>query len=286
MFERSLASAVLVLIVAPWAGQAQDWRDVTSFRQLADETRLDVQVKYGAGRLTVEPGPRGELYRVGIRYDSEIYEPLTEYRAGRLTVGVDGGGRSMRVRNQQAGEMKLALSPDVPVSLGMSFGAVEAEVELGGLKVRRVKVETGASDSRMRFSHPNGIECERLDLSMGAAAFRAVGLANANCGVVKAEGGVGDMNLDFSGEWKRDLSADISMALGAVTLAVPDDVGVVVRRSTFLTSFSGSGFSRRGRDHYSDNWEAAARKLTVEIQGAFGSVTVRRVAAGAAVATD
>jgi hypothetical protein len=25
--------------------------------------------------VTVEPGPRGELYRVGIRYDSEIYDP-------------------------------------------------------------------------------------------------------------------------------------------------------------------------------------------------------------------
>jgi hypothetical protein len=285
MFDRALIAGALLVLLAPAWADAQDWRSVNSFRQLSGETRLDVELKYGAGRLVIEPGVAGELYRVGIRYDSDIYDPLTEYRAGRLTVGVDGGGRSMRIRNQEAGDMKLALSPDVPLDVRLAFGAVEANIELGGLQVSALKVETGASDSQLRFSEPNPIPCNRLELSMGAAAFRAVGLANANCARIKAEGGVGDMNLDFSGEWRRDLTADVTMALGSVTLAVPEDVGVVVRRSTFLTGFTGSGFSRQGRDHVSDNWDQADRKLTVELQGAFGSVTVRRVAPSSAVAT-
>jgi hypothetical protein len=285
MSERSIAMAILTLALAPWSAGAQDWRSVTSFRQLGDETRLEVQVKYGVGRLVVEPGAAGELYRVAIRYDSDHFDPLTDYRRGRLTVGVEGSGRSIRMRNQEAGDMKLGLSPDVPLELGLSFGAVEADMELGGLRLSRMKVETGASDSRLRFSRPNPTDCDRIDLSMGAAAFRAIGLANANCRVVKAEGGVSDMNLDFSGAWRRDLTADVTMALGAVTLAVPSDVGVVVRRSTFLSSFSGSGFTRRGRDHYSDNWDGATRRLTVDLQGAFGSVNVRRLPASTASST-
>lgn len=285
MFERTLVVGALLVALAPTWADAQDWRTINSFRQLADETQLDVAVKYGAGRLVIEPGVAGELYRVGIRYDSDIYDPLTEYRAGRLEVGVDGSGRSIRMRNQEAGDMKLALSPDVALDVALAFGAVEANLELGGLRVSRVKIETGASDSELRFSSPNPIACGRLDLSMGAAAFRAVGLGNANCGRIKAEGGVGDLNLDFSGDWRRDITADVTMALGSVTLAVPEDVGVRVRRSTFLTSFSGEGFSRQGRDHHSDNWDQASRKLTVELQGAFGSVTVRRVGPSSAVAT-
>jgi hypothetical protein len=286
MFERILVAAVLVMVVAPLSeAHAQDWRDVNSFRQLAGETSLDVELVYGAGKLVVEPGPPGELYRVGIRYNSDHFDPLTEYHRGRLKVGVEGVGRSIRLRNQEAGDMKLSLSPDVPLDLALTFGAVEADMELGGLKVSRVKIETGASDTRVRFSQPNTGSCNRLDLSMGAAAFRAVGLGNANCARVKAEGGVGDMNLDFSGDWRQDIAADITMALGSVTLVVPEDIGVVVRRSTFLTSFSGSGFTRRGRDHYSDNWDRAGRKLTVELTGAFGSVTVRRTARSSPVAT-
>jgi hypothetical protein len=286
MFERTLLAAALLVALTPAWARAQDWRDVNSFRQLAGETRLDVELKYGAGKLVIGPGAAGELYRVGIRYDADIYDPLTEYRSGRLRVGLDGGGRSgINLRNQEAGDMKLALSPDVPLHMALAFGAVEANIELGGLQVATVKVETGASDSHLRFSQPNPMECSRLELSMGAAAFRAVGLANANCARIKAEGGVGDLNLDFSGEWRRDLTADVTMALGSVTLAVPDDVGVVVRRSTFLTSFSGAGFSRQGRDHYSDNWDTATRKLNVELQGAFGSITVRRIRPSSAVAT-
>jgi hypothetical protein len=279
MSERGAALTILLLALVPAGVDGQDWKSVNSFRQLGTENELNVEVKYGVGKLVVEPGAPGELYRVAIRYDSEIFDPITEYRRGNLTVGVEGVGRSVRVRNKEAGNMKLALSPDLPLELALSFGAVEAEMELGGLRLSRVKVETGASDSQMRFSRPNRAACERIDLSMGAAAFRAIGLANANCRVIKADGGVGDLNLDFSGEWRRDLSADLTMALGSVSLAVPSDVGVVVRRSTFLTGFTGAGFERRGRDHYSDNWDTAARKLTVELQGALGSVTVRRLPA-------
>jgi hypothetical protein len=285
MSERALIVAVLALVLVPMSAAAQDWRTVNSFRQHAGESQLQVELRYGAGQLAVEPGIRGELYRVGIRYDADAFDPLTEYRAGRLKVGVEGGSRSVRLRNQQAGDMKLSLSPDVPLDLRLSFGAVEANMELGGLHVSRIKVETGASDSRLRFSAPNAIQCQRLELSMGAAAFRAVGLGNADCAHIKAEGGVGDMNLDFSGAWRRDMTADISMALGSVTVTVPSDVGVVVRRSTFLTSFSGPGFTKRDRDHYSDNWDRATRKLTVELQGAFGSFTVRRVEPSTAAAT-
>lgn len=287
MSERALIPAGLLLLallpVSP--ADAQDWRNVTSFRQYAGEERLDVELRYGAGRLTVEPGAAGELYRLGIRYDSDVFDPLTEYRPGRLTVGVEGTGRSIRLRGREAGEMRLALSRDVPLDLALAFGAVEATLELGGLNVSRVKVETGASDTRLRFSEPNRAACDQFQLSMGAAAFRATGLGNANCDRIRAEGGVGDMTLDFSGQWRRDMSADITMALGAVTLLVPEDVGVVVRRSTFLTSFTGRDFDRRDRDHYSTNWESAQRRLTVDLQGAFGSVTVRRVKPSTPVAT-
>jgi hypothetical protein len=286
MFDRRLAATLLVMAVVPLStAAAQDWRNVNSFRQHADETRLDVELRYGAGKLVVEPGTAGELYRVGIRYNSDLFDPLTEYRRGRLKVGVEGTGRSIRMRNHEAGEMRLSLSPDVPLDLALSFGAVEADMELGGLQVSRVKIETGASDTRVRFSEPNTGSCRRIELSMGAAAFRAVGLGNANCARVKAEGGVGDMNLDFSGAWRQDIVADITMALGSVTLVVPEDIGVVVRRSTFLTSFNGPNFTRNGRDHYSDNWDQAGRKLTVEIQGAFGSVTVQRAVRSSPVAT-
>lgn len=276
MFERALILSAALTTLAAGAVEAQDWRSVTSFRQRATEDRLEVRVRYGAGRLLIAPAVGGsDLYRVGLRYDSDLFDPITEYRNGTLEVGVEGTGRSIRLKNNHAGELDLRLSPDVPLDLDLDFGAVEADIELGGLRIRSLDIETGASETDLRFSTPNPLECEQLEVSMGAAALSLEGLANANCGVIRMDGGVGDMTLDFTGEWRRSLEAEVNMALGSLTLVVPADVGVRVDKETFLTGFDGSGFDKRDGVLYSTNWETARHRLTVELSGAFGSVNVR-----------
>lgn len=275
MFERSLIAAVLMLGLLPLHAAAQDWRDVTSFRQRSNETALDVNVSYGAGELFIAPGESGELYRVGIRYDSEVFEPVTKFSNGRLEVGVEGTGNGVKLRKTKGGDMRLRLSPEVPLELDLHFGAVEADLELGGLHLARVDIETGASDTHVRFSEPNRMACERLEISMGAAAFEAEGLGNARCASVRVEGGVGDLTLDFSGAWSGDVRADVTIALGSVTLIVPENVGVRVDKDTFLADFSGSRFEKRDGLRYSDNWETAEHRLTIDLEGAFGSFDVR-----------
>lgn len=281
MFERVLIAAV-VLGFAPLDAAAQDWRNVTSFRQRADESRLDVNVRYGAGMLTIAPGGVGELYRADIRYDSEVFDPVTEYSGGRLEVGVEGRGESMNIRNTESGEMRLALSPDIPLDLGLEFGAVEANLELGGLRLSRAEIETGASDTKILFSERNLIPCDLLRIQMGAASLEARGLANADCGRVRAEGGVGDLTLDFSGDWSRDLDAEVTIALGSLTLRVPENVGVRVQKDTFLADFNGSRFHKSDGIHYSDNWDRSEHHLTVRVNGAFGTINVRWLAAAVA----
>ena len=276
MFERALISAAALALTFTGAAEAQDWRTVTSFRQRAEESRMDVHVRYGAGRLLIGPSPAGsELYRVGLRYDSDVFDPITEYSSGRLEVGVEGTGRSIKLRNSDAGELDLRLSPDVPLDLDLEFGAVEADLELGGLRIARLEIETGASETEVRFSRPNGTECERLAISMGAAALEVEGLGHANCAAIDVDGGVGDITLDFSGDWLRSMEADITMALGSLTLIVPSDVGVRVERETFLTGFDGSRFGKRDGVLYSENWESARHRLSIDMSGAFGSINVR-----------
>lgn len=277
VFDRALL-CIATLALLPAQAAAQDWRDVTSIRQRADETRLDVRVRYGAGKLMIEPGGTDELYRVGIRYDADAFDPITEYRDGRLEVGVEGRGGDVKLRATESGRMTLGLSRDIPLDVELQFGAVEATLEMGSLRLSRLGIETGASDTKLRFSHPNPGACDALKITMGAAAFRADGLGNANCARITAEGGVGDLTLDFSGEWRRDMEANITMALGSATLRVPADVGVRVNKDTFLSDFSGSRFEKRDGDFYSDNWESAERRLTVELEGAFGNIDVRWIA--------
>jgi hypothetical protein len=257
--------------------EAQEWHTLTARRRVAGEKDLKVKVEFGAGKLKVEPAAAGELYHASIRYDAGSIEPIARYETGVLNLGVEGNIRNRR-QIREGSQLSLGLGPELPLDLDLAFGAVEADLELGGLRIRKARIATGASETRLHFSRPNRQELQRLDLTVGAASFRAIGLGNANAREIVFEGGVGDIELDFSGEWKGDTRVDISMGVGSLTLMIPRDVGVHLQRDTFLVSFDPQGLVKRGNGYYSEGWDNARHRLTIEVSGAFGSVNVRSIA--------
>jgi hypothetical protein len=261
------------------AAQAQDWRTLTTRRQVAGERDLKVNVEFGAGRFQVEPAADGELYHASIRYDAASFEPIADYAKGVLRLGIEGSGRTRR-NIREGSQLTLGLSPELPLDLKLAFGAAEAELELGGIRVRNAEISTGASDTRLRFSRPNRQELERLELTAGAASFQVSGLGNANARRITFKGGVGDITLDFSGEWQGDTRAEVSMGVGSLTLRLPRGVGVRLGRDTFLVAFDPQGLVKRGDGYYSEDWESARHRLTIDVKGAFGSVDVRWIASG------
>ena len=61
-----------------------------SLRQATNEQSLEVDVGYGAGRLSVEPADGRMLYQATMRYDARGFSPVSDYSNGRLRLGVDG----------------------------------------------------------------------------------------------------------------------------------------------------------------------------------------------------
>lgn len=271
------ALVVAALLGAPAAARSQDVRVVTSQRQRGAEEQLDVKIQYGAGQLNVTPAPDGTLYRTRLRYDAENFQPVNTYAPGKLRIGVEGQGR-VTVRRAQTGELDLALGPGVPLNLDFQFGAAKAELELGGLHVRRAEISTGASETTLRFSRPNTGRGEHLRLSAGAAAFRAYGLGNAHLEKLQVDGSVGDILLDFSGEWRSDMTASVKVGLGALTLHLPRGVGVRLAREGILAKLDARGLVRDADGYYySEDWGSARYKLTLRLDAAFGAINVRWV---------
>ena len=114
---------------------------MTSFRQTADVRRLDVHVRYGAGTLRIQPSADGELYRVGLRYDSDAFEPIAAYDDGRLEVGVDGRQDGVQVVVGQ-----LAQCEKLHTAVGRSAPGTVGDEQM------QVHVQAGAS--RRRTPHP------------------------------------------------------------------------------------------------------------------------------------
>ena len=278
---RGVAAAVLAAAAAGLLGspvEAQSWRTVTSTRQLQGEKRLDVQVEYGAGSLSVSPGDASQLYGFELRYDEDQFAPVAVYQrdTGVLRLGTESRdkGRGSTTRGGKEAHARIQLSPAVPTALTLKFGAGEARLGLGALSLQSVDISTGASETVVAFDAPNRVPAEFVRLRSGAAALRASGLGNANAERFEVEGGVGETVLDFGGTWTRNASASVKMGMGSITLRFPRSLGVRLSRSSFLTSFDSEGLTKRGDAHYSPNWDGAAHRLTVHVNAALGAIRV------------
>jgi hypothetical protein len=269
-------AGTLALVAGPLQGiAAQSWRNVSMSRQLSGESDMRVRIRYGAGRLNVRPAESGALYRMELRYDEETFEPVAEYEDNRLDLGV----RSIRNRinwskGRDSGEMNLTLARNVPMDLDLEFGAVRADVDLGGLQMTRLDLTTGASESRIDISEPNPIRMESASFEVGAADFHVRSLGNLNAEIITVDAGVGNVVLDFRGRWQGDADVSVDMGLGALELRFPEGLGVRVIKNTFLTSLDSEGLIKRGDSFYSLDWEEAEHQVTVTVDAAFGSIDV------------
>lgn len=267
------ASLTLLALLAPRIAAAQeDWRTISRSREISGEQALRVDIEYAAGQLTLAPAPRGTLYRANMRYDASLFEPRIDYSGNRLRVDVEG--TNVRGRNIKGGHLDLKLSPDVPVDLDLQFGAAEASIDLGGVRIRNADIGTGASVTTMTVSSPNLDTCRVLKIQVGAAQFTANRLGNLNAERLEVEGGVGEVVLDFTGSWRTNMNASIDMGLGSLTLRVPRSLGVRVTKGGIFSSFDSQGLVKRGDTFYSENWDKASRQLSLDLQAALGTIKV------------
>jgi len=273
--SRSMGVALVIVLSAADGAYGQNRRTVTLSRQVEDEQNLEVDVEYGAGRFSVGPAEAGVLYRMQLEYDEDVFEPVAEYRGSSLRIGAAGLGRRIRLgRNRKAGSMELTLSREVAMDLSMDFGAVRADIDLGGLRLTRLEINTGASRTVIDISEPNRETMSKASMDVGAAEFTVLNLGNLNTPVIEIDAGIGHIELGFTGDWRQDARVSVNMGLGSLVLRFPRGLGVRLIKDTFLTSLDSEGLVKRGDIYYSLDYDEAEYQITVDVDAAFGSIRV------------
>jgi hypothetical protein len=271
----------VVLALTCWSGSvaAQSMRPFTTFRQLHGETRLRAALAYAAGTLRLVPGRPAELYRMDISYDEERYVPVSDFDAARGSVSLGlrpsgQGGIRVVSKSQLRQAANLTFSPRVDLDLEVALGAVDADLELGGLRISQLNLKAGASRAVVRFSEPNGVRCRSAELSAGAAELSVIGLGNSRCDRIEFEGGIGKVMLDLSGSWSTSSQVAVKMAMGEMTLRLPRGIGIRLTLDKFLSSFQPADLVRQGNSFVSPNYTRAERRLDLDVTTAVGGVTV------------
>ena len=274
----------LVAILSPLdAAIVQNSQTVTTSQKLEDTDEKRVSIEFSAGRLAIRPIDEGLLYRLKLRYKKDYFEPVTDLSGNRLHLGVERIRKGFRGifnwnSSGEGNEFDLELTREVPMDLHINFGAGSAELDLGGLALTGLEFNTGASESRIKVSAPNREQILKAQFNVGAADFQLEQLGNLNAEDIEINAGMGSFEISLDGSWQRDAVISIDMGIGSLELHVPEDLGFQLRKNSFLTSLDGvRDLVKEGNAYYSLNWDEADRNVTVDLDGALGSVTVRLI---------
>lgn len=272
--KRIVSGVALAAVLLPAGVAGQDWRTVTMSQRLERVDDLQVSVEYGAGQFSVRSVDDDLLYRMRLEYDEEKFEPVADFSNDRLRLGIETIGRDINLKGRQTGSLDLELPRGVPMDLELTFGAVQADIDLGGLDLTDLELSTGASESFIEISEPNRERIGTATFAVGAAEFTAAGLGNLNAERIEVDAGVGSITLGLDGRWASDGRVSIDMGLGHLELRIPEGVGLRLRKDSFLTAIDSEGLIKRGDVYESPDFDDAERRVEVELDAAFGAISV------------
>lgn len=291
----AFGALLLSMTLAGGTLPAQEWRTLEARRNRPDTSQggvdtLHVRLAYGAGELSFRGVPAPALYDLHVRYDANERRVKYHYdsETHTLTVGGDSGMADIfslrrhhdRPRDEGSGShstLSLGVASGVPLDLALDFSASEATLDMSGLSLSRLSIETAASESRVTFGTVNPSRIPSIELRATAAGFSVEQLGNAHADTVHANATMGRMDLDLSGEWTGDATLDLRAVMSAVTVRIPRDVGVRVRSSTIFGKIDAPGFTERDGVFYSDNFDGAARRVLIDGRAIMAGIEVVRI---------
>jgi hypothetical protein len=255
---------------------AQTWRVLDAAGGRRDSAQTTVRVDYTRGQLRTRPADGGSaLYDLHLRYDATRSHPLLTFdsSARSLTIGAEARADSRTGGDgRNAGEAVLQLGRSTPLDVAVRLDVAMATLDFGGLALRRLAVQSSASEVRVAFDAPNAVAMEALELDVSAATLTALGLANANTARLRIGARAAGAEVHLDGQWARDLEVDLDVALGSVILYVPADVGVQLDARRILAKVDAAGLRRSGDQYLSANWDTAPRKVRVRASATVGKV--------------
>ena len=171
--------------------------------------------------------------------------------------------------------LDIRLGNTIPISFELELGAGKGDIDLTDLRVKDVKISTGASSVTMTCSNPNPIFADDITIESGVSKFTATDLSNLNFRNLKFSGGVGSYKLDFDGKLKQSAEVQIEVGLGSINVYVPRDIPAkLVYDDNWLSSFKvDDDFEKTQSGIYeTSDFQDASKRLTIRMESGLGSV--------------
>lgn len=278
---KTLTAFLAYLVVtasSAWAAQAEHVKESID-AEGAEE--IVVNLEFGAGELLITGADQSEAAVLDIDYDARRGDYLAEYRMRGKTGYLDLETILRRHRDIDTRDNRwdIVLSNRYTHEIDAEIGASDADLELGGIPLRDLRLDIGAASALLTFEKPNPVRLEIFDMDVGAASLEAEMLGNANFQNLNFSGGAGSFELDFRGEYKGESRVSIEVGLGSCDITLPEGVPVRIdsEGDGWLSSIDVHGGPVEEIEEglfESKGFERAETRIVLEIEVGLGSVDI------------
>ena len=254
-------------------GQVVDGKVDTADTFTRGLEKVSLAVGYGGGEIKVTPAPGLDRIFDGYLPQSEI-ESSRSNGKGKFSLRMKGGLPPF-VYGEGKNNWELRLTDQVDLDLNFKLGALKADLELGSLRIRSLKFDSGACEGNIQFSSKNPVQMERLLVRTGASNVKLSGLANANFERMELKSGVGEYHIDFGGEVSQSATVEISCALSSVSIIIPENMSARISATErYFAELKSKGWVQDGDYLVSPAFSADKPTFHITLKGALGEFKV------------
>ncbi len=240
-----IAMGLLLMVVPALAG---DMEKMEKTIEHGDADLVNVNIDMSVGDLNIHGGSAALLEGV-FQFNHPELKPVITYTedgdTGELKIK-HGSRKSKFKRVKNAWDLKF--SNETRLNFNIDTGVGDVIMNMGDLNADRVDMDLGVGDVNLTFSGSPTV----TDLNVDA--------------------GTGDIEIDLTGEWRKNLNASIDAGVGDITVKVPSDVGVRVKADTGVGSIKADGFMIKGKSYVNTAYETAEIKLNIDVDAGVGSI--------------
>jgi len=205
-----------------------------------------------------ESGPLTTIRESVDRKGAEMVRAEVAMGAGSLTI--DGGGA--KLLEAQFLTNRKNFKPDVRYDVS-SFRGILNVSEKGESHTGNVKNEW-----TLRFDNDTPLE---LQLSMGAGENR-LNLKKLSLRRVDVSMGVGQVDLDVSGDYKHSVDVKVNGGVGQANIRLPKNIGVRVDAKGGIGGISVTNLRKDGEYYVNDAYARHNQGMNVEVRGGIGEI--------------
>lgn len=266
-----------------------------SVENLENCTSIELNLKAKTGNCFIRPSQNSDILNVYSNQEIEEYNhsfsnelkdqtcqvKLSLEQEGQKGVGTKISYQVFGADTQPNDKFwKIYLTENKPYSLNLDYGLGNANIDLSGLSIKRLKINTGSAD--VNVSYKSGIE-NKVDMDtffvkvdLGSLNVRQLNLSRSH--VVIADVGFGNILLDFSDQPMVSNKVKGSVGAGNMVILLPsDDVPVLVKISdSWLCSINlCRSLKRIGENTYANEAfsnKSAKEAITFDLDVSLGKI--------------